>query len=140
MQALEGKKLFIIDYHDFLLPYVHKVRALERTTLYGSRTLFFLKKDGTLMPIAIELTRPKSATQPQWRQVFTPSSDPTQSHLWILAKAHVGAHDSGYHELVIHWYIFLSLFSIIVMMVWSLCHKLTASKIKFNDIKLQAKG
>ena len=94
----------MLDYHDLLLPFVHKVRELEGTTLYGSRTLFFLTPDGTLKPIAIELTRPASPTNPQWKRVFTHRWDATGAWLWKLAKAHVCAHDSGYHQLVSHWY------------------------------------
>ncbi|XP_010913914.3 linoleate 13S-lipoxygenase 2-1, chloroplastic [Elaeis guineensis] len=102
-EAIRHKRLFMLDYHDLLLPYVHKVRELEGTTLYGSRTLFFLTLEGTLRPLAIELTRPKSPTKPQWKQVFTPCWDATGAWLWKLAKAHVLAHDAGYHQLVIHW-------------------------------------
>ncbi|XP_073001808.1 linoleate 13S-lipoxygenase 2-1, chloroplastic [Typha latifolia] len=102
-EALRQKRLFILDYHDLLLPYVHKVRELENSTLYGSRTIFFLTPDDTLMPIAIELTRPASPTKPQWKQVFTHCWDSTGAWLWKLAKAHVSAHDSGYHQLVCHW-------------------------------------
>ncbi|KAG8075277.1 hypothetical protein GUJ93_ZPchr0006g44659 [Zizania palustris] len=102
-EALESKKLFVLDYHDLFLPYVNRVRELEGTTLYGSRTLFFLTNDGTLKPIAIELTRPRSPTKPQWRRVFVHRSDATGSWLWKLAKAHVLAHDSGYHQLISHW-------------------------------------
>ncbi|TQD85090.1 hypothetical protein C1H46_029374 [Malus baccata] len=102
-EALERKKMFILDYHDLLMPYVNKVREIEGTTLYGSRTLFFLTEDGTLRPIAIELTRPPVGDKPQWKQVFTPTWDATGRWLWILAKAHVLAHDSAYHQLVVHW-------------------------------------
>ncbi|EMS50607.1 Lipoxygenase 2.1, chloroplastic [Triticum urartu] len=105
-EAVANKKLFMLDYHDLLLPYVLKVRKLEGTTLYGSRALFFLTADGTLRPIAIELTRPKSKRKPQWRQVFTPGCDGsvTGSWLWQLAKAHVLAHDAGVHQLLVsHW-------------------------------------
>ncbi|KAJ1703441.1 hypothetical protein LUZ63_003220 [Rhynchospora breviuscula] len=102
-EAIKQKKLFILDYHDLLLPYVHKVRELENTTLYASRTVFFLTHEGTLMPIAIELTRPASPTKPQWKQVFTDDWDATAAWLWKLAKVHVCAHDSGYHQLVSHW-------------------------------------
>ncbi|KAL3718680.1 hypothetical protein ACJRO7_003751 [Eucalyptus globulus] len=103
--AVKQKKLFILDYHDLFLPYVNKVRQLKGTTLYGSRTLFFLTPDGTLKPLAIELTRPLSddGGKPQWKQVFTPSWHSTGKWLWRLAKAHVLAHDSGYHQLVSHW-------------------------------------
>lgn len=94
----------MLDYHDLLMPYVNEVREIEGTTLYGSRTLFFLTDNGTLRPLAIELTRPPVGDKPQWKQVFTPTWDSTGCWLWRLAKAHVCAHDSGYHQLVIHWY------------------------------------
>ncbi|XP_052198127.1 linoleate 13S-lipoxygenase 2-1, chloroplastic-like [Diospyros lotus] len=102
-EAIKEKKLFILDYHDLLLPYVNKVREEEGTTLYGSRTLFFLTHDGTLRPLAIELTRPPIDSKPQWKQVFTPTWNATGHWLWKLAKVHVLAHDSGYHQLVSHW-------------------------------------
>ncbi|PON69732.1 Lipoxygenase [Parasponia andersonii] len=102
-EAIKAKKLFILDYHDLLLPYVSKVREIDGATLYGSRTLFFLTLDGTLRPLAIELTRPPIDGKPQWKQVFTPSWHATGVWLWRLAKAHVLAHDSGYHQLVSHW-------------------------------------
>ncbi|KAG5227600.1 hypothetical protein OIU77_022285 [Salix suchowensis] len=101
--AIKQRKLFILDYHDVLLPFVSKVRELEGTTLYGSRTLFFLTPDGALRPLAIELTRPPIDGKTQWKQVFTPSDHSTGQWLWMLAKAHVLAHDSGYHQLVSHW-------------------------------------
>ncbi|CAN6693417.1 unnamed protein product [Malus baccata var. baccata] len=102
-EAIEEKKLFILDYHDLFLPYVSKVRKLEGTTLYGSRTLFFLTPEGTLRPLVIELTRPPMDGKPQWKQVFQPAWNATDVWLWRLAKAHVLAHDSGYHQLVSHW-------------------------------------
>ncbi|KAM0860347.1 hypothetical protein ACQ4PT_046611 [Festuca glaucescens] len=106
-EAVEKKKLFMLDYHDMLLPFVNDVRELDGTTLYGSRTLFFLTEQGTLRPIAIELTRPKGKPPilaEAWSQVFTPQQwDGTGSWVWKLAKAHVLAHDSGYHQLVNHW-------------------------------------
>ncbi|PKA62901.1 Linoleate 13S-lipoxygenase 2-1, chloroplastic [Apostasia shenzhenica] len=102
-EALKEKKLFILDYHDVFLPFVHKVRQLENTTLYASRTVFFLTPDDTLRPIFIELTRPKSPSTPQWRRVFSHCWDATGTWLWRLARAHVGAHDSGFHQLVSHW-------------------------------------
>lgn len=102
---MKQKKLFVIDYHDLLLPYVSKVRQLKGTTLYGSRTLFFLTPDETLMPVAIELTRPPMDGKPLWRKVFTPAYHSTDCWLWRLAKAHMLAHDSGVHQLVSHWYV-----------------------------------
>ncbi|KAL5976037.1 hypothetical protein ACLOJK_020367 [Asimina triloba] len=102
-EALNRKRLFVLDYHDLLLPYVSLVRDLKGTTLYGSRTVFFLTNEGTLRPLAIELTRPASPTKPQWKKVFTPGFDNTDCWVWKFAKAHVCAHDMGYHELVVHW-------------------------------------
>ncbi|XP_043693346.1 linoleate 13S-lipoxygenase 2-1, chloroplastic-like [Telopea speciosissima] len=102
-EAIKGKKLFMLDYHDLLLPFVKKVRDIEGTTLYGSRTLFFLNPDDTLNPLAIELTRPPIDDKPQWKQVFLSSTDITDGWLWRLAKTHVCAHESGCHELISHW-------------------------------------
>ncbi|KAJ9555298.1 hypothetical protein OSB04_009912 [Centaurea solstitialis] len=101
-QALEKKKLFIIDYHDILLPYVNKVREIEdmKTTLYGSRLLMFLTPSGTLRPVAIELVRPPGNGKPQWKQAFTPSWDSTAAWLWKLAKVHFLSHDTGLHQLM----------------------------------------
>ncbi|ESQ50675.1 hypothetical protein EUTSA_v10022540mg [Eutrema salsugineum] len=102
-EALKNKRLFMLDYHDLLLPYVNKVRELDDTTLYASRTLFFLSDDSTLRPVAIELTRPPDVNRPQWKQVFTPGYDATSCWLWKLAKTHAVAHDAGYHQLISHW-------------------------------------
>lgn len=102
-EAVKQKKLFLLDYYDVFLPYVKKVRELDGTTLYGSRTLFFLLPEGTLRPIAIELCRPPYDGKPFWREVYTPIGGATNRWLWRLAKAHVLAHDSGYHQLISHW-------------------------------------
>lgn len=103
LQAIKQKKLFILDYHDLMLPYVKKVRTQENTTLYGSRTVFFLTPGGTLRPLAIELVRPPMDGKPQWKEVYTPCWYSTGCWLWRLAKAQVVAIDSGYHQLVSHW-------------------------------------
>ncbi|KAI4324280.1 hypothetical protein L6164_023833 [Bauhinia variegata] len=102
-EAIKQKKLFVLDYHDLLLPFVEQVRQLEGTTLYGSRTLFFLTPDDTLRPLAIELARPLKDRKEQCKRVFTPCWHSTGLWLWRLAKAHVLAHDTGYHQLVSHW-------------------------------------
>ncbi|BAF08094.1 lipoxygenase 2.3, chloroplastic [Oryza sativa Japonica Group] len=102
-EAMAQRRLFILDYHDVFLPYVHRVRERPETTLYGSRTVFFLTGAGTLSPLAIELARPQSPTRPQWRRAFVHGPDATASWLWKLAKAHVLSHDTGYHQLVSHW-------------------------------------
>ncbi|XP_027910027.1 linoleate 13S-lipoxygenase 2-1, chloroplastic-like [Vigna unguiculata] len=102
-EAIKQKRLFVLDYHDLLLPLVEEVRKIEGTTLYGSRALFFLTRDGTLRPLAIELVRPPIDGKPQWKKVFAPTWHSTGVWLWRLAKIHVLAHDTGYHQLVSHW-------------------------------------
>ncbi|XP_073156416.1 linoleate 13S-lipoxygenase 2-1, chloroplastic [Henckelia pumila] len=102
-EILKQKRLFVIDHHDVLTPYVHKVREIKGTTLYGSRMLFFLTEYGSLALLAIELTRPPVDGKPRWQQVFVESSDATGIWLWRLAKTHSLAHDTGYHQLVSHW-------------------------------------
>ncbi|WCJ36969.1 Lipoxygenase 2 chloroplastic [Euphorbia peplus] len=103
-EAVKEKKLFMLDYHDLFLPYVNKVCQLQNTTLYGSRTVFFLTPENVLRPLAIELVQPPMERKPQWKKVFRPASwHSTDYSLWKLAKAHVLAHDSGYHQLISHW-------------------------------------
>uniref|UniRef100_A0A166GAS3 Lipoxygenase n=1 Tax=Daucus carota subsp. sativus TaxID=79200 RepID=A0A166GAS3_DAUCS len=54
-KAIEEKRLFVIDYHDLMLPFVEKVRKTGGRNLYGSRALFFRTTSDTLKPMAIEL-------------------------------------------------------------------------------------
>eukprot|EP00253_Pinus_taeda_P031141 PITA_31141 len=102
-QALDHNKLFILDHHDVFMPYVNRINALSRK-IYASRTILFLKKDGTLKPVAIELSLPPShQRQESVRQVFTPAEGGAQGALWQLAKAYVTVNDTGYHQLFSHW-------------------------------------
>uniref|UniRef100_J3MUA8 Lipoxygenase n=1 Tax=Oryza brachyantha TaxID=4533 RepID=J3MUA8_ORYBR len=102
-EAIKQKRLFMLDFHDLFLPYVHKIRTLDHTTMYGSRTVFFLTSDGTLRLLAIELTRPASPSQPPGREGVHPATATPESWLWRMAKSHVRAHDAGHHELITHW-------------------------------------
>ncbi|KAK6289451.1 hypothetical protein POUND7_000992 [Theobroma cacao] len=80
-----------------------KVRELKSTTLYGSPTLFLLNPNETLRPLAIELSRPPLDGKPQfWKKAYEPCGHSTGAWLWRLAKTHVLAHDSLYHQLVTH--------------------------------------
>ena len=65
------KRLFIMDYHDFMMPYLDKINALDGKA-YASRTLFFLTKPGVLLPVAIELTLPpnKESGKETWCRPF----------------------------------------------------------------------
>ncbi|KAK1375898.1 Lipoxygenase [Heracleum sosnowskyi] len=100
-EALEGNKLFIVDYHDIYLPFIDKINALDGRATYATRTIFFSTPSGTLKPIAIELSLPGPCSRS--KRVVTPPVDATTNWLWQLAKAHVCSNDAGVHQLVYHW-------------------------------------
>ncbi|XP_019442189.1 PREDICTED: linoleate 9S-lipoxygenase 5, chloroplastic-like [Lupinus angustifolius] len=103
-EALQNNKLYILDHHDALMPYISRINSTNTKT-YATRTLLFLQDDGTLKPLAIELSLP----HPQGEQygavskVFTPAKEGVASSVWQLAKAYASVNDSGYHQLVSHW-------------------------------------
>lgn len=103
-EAIESNRLFILDYYDGYMPYVALVNQLPTSKAYATRSLFFLADTGTLKPVAIELCLPRTSVGLGSRQVYTPDySGEDVGWLWQLAKAHVRANDSGYHQLVSHW-------------------------------------
>ncbi|KAJ0080261.1 hypothetical protein Patl1_22617 [Pistacia atlantica] len=103
-QAIEKNKLFILDHHDSLMTYLRRINTTSTKT-YASRTILFLKDDGTLKPLAIELSKP----HPDGDQygaisnVYTPSEQGVEGSIWQLAKAYVAVNDSGVHQLISHW-------------------------------------
>ncbi|WJX21007.1 Linoleate 9S-lipoxygenase 5 [Trifolium repens] len=103
-EALQRDKLYILDHHDTLMPYISRINSTNTKT-YATRTVLFLKDDGSLKPLAIELSLP----HPQGEQhgavskVFTPSQEGVAATVWQLAKAYAAVNDSGYHQLVSHW-------------------------------------
>ncbi|WVZ98236.1 hypothetical protein U9M48_043701 [Paspalum notatum var. saurae] len=102
-KALDHNRLFILDHHDYLMPYLKRINTLG-VCIYASRTLLFLKDDGTLKPIVIELSLPSDGIgNEEISRIFLPASQGTDGHLWWLAKAHVSVNDSGYHQLISHW-------------------------------------
>ncbi|KAG6543658.1 hypothetical protein Mapa_014841 [Marchantia paleacea] len=106
-KALEDKRLFTIDYHDIFMPHMSKINAVKDGGRgYAPRVIFFHTNEGTMMPVAIELSLPPpKGGNISIRRVFTPpSASPTQrDYIWELAKLHFNAIDFGYHELVTHW-------------------------------------
>ena len=85
------------------MSYLDRINALS-TKIYASRTVLFLKKDGRLRPVAIELSLPPSDQRGESvRKVFTPAEEGAQGALWQLAKAYVVVNDTGYHQLISHW-------------------------------------
>jgi len=89
------------------MTYLRRINATS-TKAYASRTILFLKEDGTLRPLAIELSLPHPGDDKSGvvSQVFLPADEGVQSSIWLLAKAYVIANDSCYHQLVSHWYKF----------------------------------
>ncbi|XP_057455133.1 seed linoleate 9S-lipoxygenase-like [Lotus japonicus] len=95
-EALGAQRLFILDYHDVFLPYVERINKIKKA--YATRTILFLKDDGALTPLAIELSLPDSESK-----VILPANEGVESTIWLLAKAYVIVNDSCYHQLMSHW-------------------------------------
>jgi linoleate 9S-lipoxygenase len=103
-EALKCNKLFTLDYHDALMPYLSRIN-LTSAKIYATRTLLFLKSDGTLKPLAIELSvpHPDGDQLGEVTEVYTPAEHGAEGTIWQLAKAYVAINDSGYHQLICHW-------------------------------------
>ncbi|KAG6426736.1 hypothetical protein SASPL_110966 [Salvia splendens] len=101
-EAMKSKKLFIIDYHDLLLPFIEKMNELPDRKAYASRTAFYFDQ-GILRPIVIELSLPPTSSSPRNKKIYTHGHGATSSWMWKLAKAHVCSNDAGVHQLVNHW-------------------------------------
>ncbi|KAJ4824049.1 hypothetical protein Tsubulata_038929 [Turnera subulata] len=103
-QAIKNNKLFILDHHDVVMPYLRRINTTSTKT-YASRTILFLKEDGCLKPIAIELSlpHPEGDNLGAISKVYTPSDEGVEGSLWQLAKAYVAVNDSGRHQLISHW-------------------------------------
>lgn len=95
--------MFILDYHDMLLPFIGKMNTLPERQAYASRTVFFYTRTGFLRPIAIELSLPPTPSSPGKKRVYTHGHDATTHWIWKQAKAHVCSNDAGVHQLVNHW-------------------------------------
>ncbi|XP_010934565.1 probable linoleate 9S-lipoxygenase 5 [Elaeis guineensis] len=104
-QALESNRLFILDHHDTLMPYINRINSNTSNKAYATRTLLFLKEDQTLKPVAIELSLPHPDGEQHGiiSRVFTPADKGLEGSIWQLAKAYVCVNDSAYHELISHW-------------------------------------
>ncbi|WMV11969.1 hypothetical protein MTR67_005354 [Solanum verrucosum] len=104
-EAIKANMLFILNHHDIVMPYLRRINTTTNTETYASRTLLFLQDNGTLKPLAIELSLP----HPDGDQfgtvskVYTPSDKGVEGSIWQLAKAYAVVNDSGIHELISHW-------------------------------------
>ncbi|KAK7397204.1 hypothetical protein VNO78_18371 [Psophocarpus tetragonolobus] len=103
-EAIRQKRFFILDHHDALIPYLRKINSTSTKT-YASRTILFLQNDGTLKPLAIELSlpHPEGDQYGVISKVYTPAKEGVENTIWQLAKAYVAVNDSGYHQLISHW-------------------------------------
>ncbi|KAG8370190.1 hypothetical protein BUALT_Bualt14G0091400 [Buddleja alternifolia] len=103
-EAINNNKMFILDHHDALMPYLRRINA-TKTKTYVSRTFLLLQDDGTLKPLAIELSLPHEDGDAYGAisEVFTPCDHGIGNSIWQLAKAYAAVNDSGYHQLVSHW-------------------------------------
>ncbi|KAF8089001.1 hypothetical protein N665_0522s0030 [Sinapis alba] len=103
-EALEQHKLYILDHHDALMPYLTRINSTNTKT-YATRTLLLLQEYGTLKPLAIELSLPHAQGESHGSvsKIFTPSEKGVEGTVWQLAKAYAAVNDSGYHQLISHW-------------------------------------
>ncbi|KOM30093.1 hypothetical protein LR48_Vigan878s001100 [Vigna angularis] len=104
-EALGKDRLFILDYHDAFIPYLTRINNLPTSKAYATRTILFLKDDGSLKPLVIELskTHPGGDNLGAVSKVVLPATEGVESTIWLLAKAHVVVNDCGYHQLISHW-------------------------------------
>ncbi|KAL9303445.1 hypothetical protein ACSQ67_020708 [Phaseolus vulgaris] len=102
LTAMEQGRIFMLNHHDYLIPYLNRING-NGVCAYASRTLLFLRSDGMLKPLAIELSLPGPSPHLEIHRVFLPAKQGTQAALWQLAKTHVLANDAVYHQLISHW-------------------------------------
>ncbi|XP_022150808.1 probable linoleate 9S-lipoxygenase 5 [Momordica charantia] len=103
-EATKQNKLYILDHHDALMPYLNRINSTSTKT-YATRTLLFLNDDGTLRPLVIELSLPRSEKDElgATTKLYFPAESGVESSIWQLAKAYVAVNDAGYHQLISHW-------------------------------------
>ncbi|OMO86527.1 Lipoxygenase [Corchorus olitorius] len=104
-EAVESSRLFILDHHDTVMPYLRRINHDTSTKTYASRTILFLKNDGTLKPVAIELSlpHPEGDRFGAVSRVYTPAEHGIEGSIWQFAKAFVAINDCGHHQLISHW-------------------------------------
>ncbi|CAN6299639.1 unnamed protein product [Urochloa humidicola] len=121
-QAVEEGRLFAVDHHDWLMPYLNRINKLpgeeekgeiSQRKAYAARTILFLNDDSTLRPLAIELSSPHPEDERLGAvsTVYTPPDTSDEGILlstdkfttWDLAKAHAAVNDTSKNNFVTHW-------------------------------------
>lgn len=104
-EAVRHNRMYILNHHDALIPYINRINSDTGSKVYASRTLLFLEDDGTLMPVAIELSLPHEDMRKGCasQRIFTPEKGGVEGSVWQLAKAYAAVNDAGIHQLVSHW-------------------------------------
>ncbi|CAM8938149.1 unnamed protein product [Rhodiola kirilowii] len=103
-EAIESNKLYILDHHDSMMPFISRINKTS-TKGYATRTVL-LKEDGILKPLAIELSipDPKGDKFGPISEIYFPAKEGTvEGSIWQLAKAYVATNDTGIHQLCSHW-------------------------------------
>lgn len=117
-QAVEKGRLYAVDHHDWMMPYVKRINELpgeeekgeiSQRKVYAARTLLFLNDDSTLKPLAIELSSPHPENE-QLGAVSTVYTPPDTEGItadrfttWELAKVHAAANDTCANNFISHW-------------------------------------
>ncbi|XVF41917.1 hypothetical protein PTKIN_Ptkin01aG0319400 [Pterospermum kingtungense] len=104
-KALKSNRLFILDHHDTVMPYLRRINGTTGAKTYTCRTILFLGGDGALKPVAIELSLPSTegGSSGVISKVYTPVEHGVEDSIWQFAKAFVAVNDSGHHQLISHW-------------------------------------
>lgn len=105
-EAIQNNRMFVLDYHDTIMPYLRRINSTLFSRTYASRTYLFLANDGTLKPAAIELSLPHPDGDQfgDVSEVYYPAAEGTaEGSLWQLAKAYVVVNDTCFHQLISHW-------------------------------------
>ncbi|PHT98420.1 putative linoleate 9S-lipoxygenase 5 [Capsicum chinense] len=104
-EAIKTNRLFILNHHDIIIPYLRRINMSTNTKTYASRTLLFLQDNGTLKPVAIELSfpHPDGDKFGAVSKVYTPADHGVEASIWQLAKAYAAVNDTGIHQLISHW-------------------------------------
>lgn len=88
------------------MPFLRQINQDTSSKVYATRTLLFLKDDGTLKPLVIELSlpHPEGDQYGAVSELYKPVSDGAEASRWLLAKTYVAVTDAAYHQLISHWY------------------------------------